>query len=822
MTRTRIRLSLFALLAFGSCAVPAAAEIWPSAAKRLERDLGSSELPVRQAAVAKLAELPRASARRLLLRALDDPDSLVSSAALELLLRLEAPGVTERVVPWLSGSDKRLRLSAALALAVAPAPNATAALARALADSDAEVRAAAATALGASQSADAVLPLLGHLDDQTPEVREAVVGALGTLGDARAVLPLIGKIEDPRPLVRAATARALGALRDPRSSSALLLALRDGDRSVVVAVVRALGALGDGSAVPALTSLLASGPEPDTRRAVLDALGRIASNEAAGALVVELGFDEPEREREPALAALDAAPGAFTARLRACLDSATTPNQAEGCALGLARVHDTDSHVRVRSALDRGQLSAKVGLRVLAELGDARGLPAALERLTVSDAQTRAAAMDAAEALLDPRDADGRAVEPLARALSARVIATSERLRLVELLGRTGSERALSTLLPLLEGQRDPALGESAATALGNIHGNASGQALLAALGSDVPRVKAAAALALRRSENPELLGQLLSRLERAGRADRALLSIALFGSIGKSKDAEQLARALRLLAQTRDAEREALLEALAQSSEPGVRQGLWALANSPDVGDRRKLAELASAWPELTALARLARDPDARVRANAVWSLGFAEGSALASARTTLEKALADADVAVVGNAASALGRLARSEPARATAALCGLLRDARATVREQALRGLALSRAGCSDGAPLRLLQGDPRARVRRAAAEVLLRAAPEANERRALLRCQERDPDAVVADTCAGKARPDVSDAEAVTLRITPREGGEPVPAAPFAVLWADGSVRLGAADRRGALHEPRAPRGAIELLPFSGGD
>lgn len=822
MTRTRITLSVFALLAWSLLAAPAGAEIWPGAARRLERELASSELSVRQAAVTRLADLPRATARRLLLRALDDPDSVVSSSALELLLRLETPGVTERVVPWLSGSDKRLRLSAALALGVAPAPNATPALARALADSDAEVRAAAATALGASQSADAVLPLLGHLDDSVPEVREAVVGALGQLGDGRAVLPLIGKIEDPRPTVRAGTARALGALRDPRSASALLLALRDPDRAVVLAVVSALGALGEASAVPALASLVAGTAEQETRRAALAALGRIATPEAASVLVQELAYDDPEREREPVLTALGAAPQAFTPRLRACLDGATSPGLAEGCALGLGLVHDTDSHARVRSALDRGQLSPKVGLRVLAALGDARALPAALERLTAVDAQTRAAAMDAADALLDPRDADGRAVEPLARALSARVITTTERLRLVELLGRTGSERALSTLLPLLQGQTDPALGERAALALGSIPGKASGKALLAALASDQPRIEAAAAIALRRAQNPELLGELLTRFERAGRSDRALLAVALFGSLAESKDRALLGRALALLSTTRNAEREALLEALARSADPSVRRGLWALAGSADVADRRKLAELASAWPEVTALARLARDPDARVRANAVWSLGFVDKGVLMAASPVLERALGDADVAVVGNAAVALGRLARSEPARVAGVLCGLLRDPRATVRELALRGLALSRASCPDAAPVRLLRSDPRARVRRAAAELLLRTGPQAAEQRALARCQERDSDAVVADTCAGKARGDGLASEPVTLLITPRDGAAPAPSAPFAVLWADGAVRLGAADRRGALHEPRAPRGTIELLPFSGGD
>ena len=773
--------------------------------------------------MARLAELPRVAARRLLLKALDDVDGQVASSALELLLRLETPNITERVVPWLSGSDKRLRLSAALALAVAPAPAATPALSRALADSDAEVRAAAASALGASQSADAVLPLLGHLDDNVPEVREAVASALGALGDARAVLPLIGKIEDPRPSVRAAVARALGALHDSRSSSALLLALRDSDHAVVVAVVHALGLLGEGTAGALLGALLKAAPEPETRRAVLVALGRIASADVGTALVQELAYDEPGRERDAVLSAVASARAAFRSQLRECLDTAIDPGLSEGCALGLAEVEDTTSHARVRAALDRGRVSPRVGLMVLGRLGDARALSAALERLTVPDSETRAAAMDAAEALLSPHDADGRAVEPLARALSARGVSRAERLRLVGLLGRTGSERALATLLPLLQSATDAALAESAALALGHVPGKAAGAALLGALDSGESRVKRAAALALRSSKSPELLGPLLGRFERSGRSERSLLALALFGSVSKSQDDEKLERAVRLLEGTRGAERDALLEALATSPRPMVRRALLRLVSSPDVGDRAKLAELLASFPDVQVLGQLTQDADARVRQNAVWSLGFAEAAGAAEARRSLERAFGDRDAAVVGNAAQALGRLLKAQPAVAGGVLCGkLLRDARATVREQALRGLALARASCSDGAPAQLLSRDPRARVRRAAAEVLLRASAQGAERRLLTRCQESDTHATVAEACAAQPRPDAAASEPATVLIVPSSGGEATPAAPFALLWPDGSLRLGSADRRGAVHEPRAPQGSIELLPYTGGE
>ncbi len=802
-------------------AAPADAAIWPSATRRAERELASSDAVQRQAAVATLADLPRAPARRLLLRALDDTDSLVQSAALELLLRLETPNVTERVVPWLSGTDKRLRLSAALALAVAPTASAVPALGRALGDSDAEVRAAAAAALGASRSADAVLPLLGHLDDNVPEVREAVASALGALHDARAVLPLIGKIEDPRPSVRAAVARSLGSLRDPRSSSALLLALRDSDRNVVTAVVQALGALGETSAVSPLSALLASVPEPEARRVLLLALGRIGSPEAANALVQELGHDEPGREREPVLAALAAGPPAFLTALRDCLDSALDPTLAEGCALGLGVARDTSSATRVRAGLDRGRLSPKVGLSVLGRLGDSRSLSAALERLTVPDAETRAAAMDAAEALLSPDDADGRAVEPLARALTARGISRAERLRLVELLGRTGSERALPTLLPLLDVAGEPALVERAASALGSIPSKQAARALLRALAFEAPGVRRAAALGIRRSQSPELLAPLVARLERAGKAERALVYLALAGPLEKSEDDALIGRLVRLFQATKGSERDELLEALSRSSRPVARSLLTRLARSADVSDRAKAAELLVVAPDVASLSGLLRDADARVRANAAWSLGFAPTSE--AARRALSAALEDRDAAVIGNAAVSLGRLSREHATWASDALCGgLLRDARALVREQALRGLALASRSCADGFPAQLLTTDPRARVRRAAAELLLRASPGTAERRLLSRCEESDPVASVADACGSVARATQLPPEPITVLIVPSAGPEAVPGAAFALLWADGGLRVGSADRRGAVHEAKAPRGSVELLPYAGGD
>jgi hypothetical protein len=88
--------------------------------------------------------------------------------------------------------------------------------------------------------------------------------------------------------------------------------------------------------------------------------------------------------------------------------------------------------------------------------------------------------------------------------------------------------------------------------------------------------------------------------------------------------------------------------------------------------------------------------------------------------------------------------------------------------------------------------------------------------------LQRCEETDPHAAVALSCGAPLSPRPVEVEPVTLLIVPSEGADPVPGASFSLLFADGALRLGTADRRGGVHEPRAPKGGVELLPYAGGD
>jgi len=163
-------------------------------------------------------------------------------------------------------------------------------------------------------------------------------------------------------------------------------------------------------------------------------------------------------------------------------------------------------------------------------------------------------------------------------------------------------------------------------------------------------------------------------------------------------------------------------------------------LARGVDSPTRAKVAEALAGHPEaVDALRGLLRDPDAQVRANALWALG-AVGTVREVAGVSAY--LRDDDVTVAANAAAALGRLGarRADVARP---LCGALSDARSAVRASALRALSVAGHRCPEHPEAGLLANDPSEQVRAAAAR-LLRSVPargSGDDARALERAGRR---------------------------------------------------------------------------------
>jgi HEAT repeat protein len=792
------------------------ASIWPSAERRAERELSDPDVRVRRRAARALGELPRSAGRRLALAALGDTDAEVRVAAVENAVALGAPELGARLSSWLTDPETRIRLAAAEALNQSPSAAALPGLARASSDPDAKVRASVARALGASGSADAVVPLLGRLDDAAPDVRREVVAALGHLGDRRAVVPLLGKVEDSASSVRRAAAAALGRLGDARAVSALVLVLRDADESVRVAALEAVGRLGDASAVSSVVAVLGSAG-PAVRSAAAVTLARLATPPALAALVAELA--RAESDPEPVVRALRLAGPAVLPALRACIDAGSPPLAVDGCTRALGQAGDGSDAARVRTALDRGVLSPLAGLPALGELGGEPAVPAVLEALASSDEAARRAAEQALLVLLDPSRPDGRAVDPLLSALRAPKLPLAERAIILRLLGRTGAERVAPELVRVVRDANVPSVVAAAIAALGDIGAGRWENLLVEKLDDEVGAVRLAAALALRRIASARLLPVLLDRLERAAGQDRIALGIALPGAAGRTRDPKGLARVLGLLARSRETERDALLEAIAEM--PGSESALAHLAREPDAADRRKLAEALSGRASgRQVLAALTRDQDSLVRATAAWSLGFtADKPELAG----LMRLFADTDPRVAANAATSLGRAATRAGLDPTAPLCELLTHRRALVRASALTGLRLAQKSCSEAAVVRLLDGDPSPRVRLAAAALLATGAPSKIALSALERCAADDESGEVAARCAERPSAPTGVPSPVLVFVVPAGADTPLAGAPFALRLADGSERFGGADRRGAVYERRAPAGALELgVPPAAGE
>jgi hypothetical protein len=82
-------------------------------------------------------------------------------------------------------------------------------------------------------------------------------------------------------------------------------------------------------------------------------------------------------------------------------------------------------------------------------------------------------------------------------------------------------------------------------------------------------------------------------------------------------------------------------------------------------------------------------------------------------------------------------------------------------------------------------------------------------------ALAQCASEDTNGSVASRCRRPLARAHGDAP-VTVFVVPEGRTSPVPNAPFALLRADGMIRAGLADRRGAVFERFAPDGTLSLL------
>jgi len=261
---------------------------------------------------------------------------------------------------------------------------------------------------------------------------------------------------------------------------------------------------------------------------------------------------------------------------------------------------------------------------------------------------------------------------------------------------------------------------------------------------------------------------------------------------------------------------RDVLLEGLGRMGVDSAGRALAALAASPSVDDRRKVAEALSGHPGRVDTVRgMLRDADPSVQANAAWSLGtLGDGSDVAR----LVALVGHRDAAVAGNAVGAMGRMVGRGVMRSVEPLCNSLRDTRPYVRANGLAALRAAGKRCADGAMEReLLGSDASSFVRVRTAQLLWTVpstAPAADER-GLRRCLLDDRSGEVAIACREAPGATKGESDAVVVFVVSDGRTQPVGRAPFALVFSGGVMRMGLTDRRGAVFEGKAPRGEVEL-------
>ncbi len=759
----------------------------------------------------------------LVLKALEDPDVEVRLLAAQAAARLHVATASDLVVAWLSERDPRLKLAACDIARATPSPKLTPHLSRALGDADPKVRASAADALAEQAEAEAVPPLLGRLDDPNPQVRLQVVRALGRRGDARAVIPLVGKVQDSVPDVRQAVARALGDLGDASAQQALAVQLRDANNDVRIEAIRALGRLGAAQSVDALAALLTD-RVPGVRQAAIQALGRLGTKEAVRALVPLLGTgDDAGGGLEPSAVrlALVSAGAATAAEMRALLDQKLPPSTLGSAALVLGMLGAKEHAPSIVLALRRGALPVPAALHALGATGQAREVPVVLEYLSDPSPFVRTEAVRAAATLLSPDEPDGRAVEPILSAMRLPSLSESERVALVSLLGRTGAPRATPTLVQLV-GTKERALRVAAIDALGALGQGGADTELVGALAAPEADIRLRAALALGRTGGINARDAIIERLSSTQELDRGAHLTALAGILHRGVDLRVPAALTERALASQGPERAAYFDVVVGSADAAALSQL--LQNSQGPVDDRSMAKLLAS-PRVpsatatTALRRFAASADEETRASALLSLG--QRSLPEDIATQMSQLSAPSSASQV-NASAGLARAPHpfATPAAASSALCPLLSAPNPYVRANVLVTMQRASVRCGDGGLERRLLTQDSAAVVRLNASRLLRAASNRSpaDAKELERCATLDRSSLVAASCADR-KPSrlTSKRSSLTVYVLDEAGRSPRPFGQFAAQDADGVVRVGIADARGAFVDPFAPEGPMALVP-----
>lgn len=605
--RRHLRAGIVAsLLAFA----PGLSASWPHHAKQVEKQLQSSSLSERQAALKGLAELSPSVAREPLLIALQDVDPGIQKGAAQLAELFALSGFAPVVSDWFGSRDADKRLLAVALTWREPTIDNQRRLARLLRDPERRIREASARALGRQPqplAIEAQRALVTALDDAEEPVRIQAVIALGRVGEAGSALALAAHLQDTAWEVRVQLALALGLLENAAVVPSLLLSLSDPQPEVRAAAAEALGRLGQEQALPGLVALVESTPFEAPQKRAAEALALLGSPEAIDTLVRQLSRDGARPYVSRILTGLSAPD---SRALEACLKVAVGA-ELTAC-LQLHEAQGGDSQAAL-AALDEGRISLEQAFRFPVLKRETLLIPA-LETLDSGGAQGSDWALSYLEKNL-PLPA--QAARPLSDSLAGAGGNVERTRRILDVLAHTLPGAPLEPLFAYLE-STEPGIRKVAAQAL--VAQGLAGARLERLLLDNRPGVSQGAFAVLAVLQSKAQAEVVLSLLQRAdtGRRSHLLRALAALPPGLPDSRFEVVEKEVYL---SRAGERDEWLLAFARN---GSAERLKRIAQRGNRADRLKLAQLAFFHPEGVEVAEalLSRD-EPRVSSLALFVLG-------------------------------------------------------------------------------------------------------------------------------------------------------------------------------------------------------
>jgi len=296
---------------------------YPECAALLLQSIHDENENVRRAAVESLPNFQETIVLPVLKTAILDESPKIRAAAAQSLGNLESVAAVPELMRAMNDSDMWVRYYAARALGQIRSPDSIDALAAALrSDSANQVRIAAADALGAIGGRRTVALLAPFVNYEDRDLTRAALLALGVVSHPDALEPILSALRSNDSSRRIDAVRAIASRRDHDAAEALQwTAAADNVEAVAEAAIEELAGMATPESIGALLRLTSdrrlremaivhisglgrshlerikdglSSPQLETRRAVVEALGRMKHPEASEALSIALDDDRPE------------------------------------------------------------------------------------------------------------------------------------------------------------------------------------------------------------------------------------------------------------------------------------------------------------------------------------------------------------------------------------------------------------------------------------------------------------------------------------------------------------------------------------------------